>query len=222
MELKSIAEALSKFQGECPVIEKTMTVTVTTKAGFKYSYKYADLPTILSTINPILAKNGLSITQPLSGDTDTLQIKTLLLHTSGENIESLISVKVERTEKMSYVQAVGSAITYLRRYAITSLLNLSADEDVDDAINTDSDVAIKEKPRTPKPEYQKPKPIFTDRDGCISVDQITALNDLLVERRVSPTKFCESYNRRYGTTIGTINEVTPDKFLECIDLLNKK
>jgi len=84
--------------------------------------------------------------------------------------------------------------------------------------NHDSKYEKREPPKQP----ERPKPVFLNRDGCINVDQITALNDLLVEHRVSPSKFCEAYNGRYGAKIGTINEVTPDKFLECIDLLNKK
>ena len=86
----------------------------------------------------------------------------------------------------------------------------------------DSIATVDEIKKAEKTPPRKQRLVFVEKEGCLSADQCVALNDLLAERRVSPTKFCEAYNKRYGTTIGTINEVTPDKFLECIDLLNKK
>jgi len=150
-------------------------------------------------------------------DVENAVVTTLLMHTSGEWIEGKIKLKPVKSDP----QGMGSAITYARRYAYQSIIGLAADDD--DANDASGKDKKRESPKLEQPKQpEKPKPVFLNRDGCINVDQITALNDLLVERRVSPSKFCEAYNGRYGAKIGTINEVTPDKFLECIDLLNKK
>ena len=62
-----IYKALAGFQQECPTIHKA------TKA---HQYSYADLPTILEVINPLLAKHGLGFTQLLQGNS----IQTVLFH----------------------------------------------------------------------------------------------------------------------------------------------
>lgn len=132
--MKNIYKALAEFQQEVPVILKETS-------GF--SYKYADLPAILETINPLLKKNGLGFTQLINGT----KIKTILFHVeSGETIESETDMPVdslvfEENDKKKFVlrgfegmnkaQAIGSLITYFRRYALSSLLGLVTDKDTD-------------------------------------------------------------------------------------------
>lgn len=120
MENKNIYTALSAFQQECPVIHKGTE---------GYGYSYADLSTILGIINPLLAKNGLGFTQPLDGKS----VKTILFHIeSGDTIESTIEIPQDVSlAKMNQFQVLGSAITYLRRYALASILGLVTDKDTD-------------------------------------------------------------------------------------------
>lgn len=120
MENKNIYTALSAFQQECPVIHKGTE---------GYGYSYADLSTILGIINPLLAKHGLGFTQPLDGKS----VKTILFHIeSGDTIESTIEIPQDVSlAKMNQFQVLGSAITYLRRYALASILGLVTDKDTD-------------------------------------------------------------------------------------------
>ena len=115
-----IYKALSDFQNEVPVIHKGTQ---------GYGYSYADLPAIFEVINPLLKKHGLGFTQPIMGDT----IKTIIFHTeSGETIESLTQIPQGVALKgMNDFQVLGSAITYLRRYALSSVLGLVTDKDTD-------------------------------------------------------------------------------------------
>ena len=62
-EQEQLNEALAKAQGEFPPIPREKTVTVKTKTGGSYSFAYAPLDAILSACRPVLAKNGLAITQ---------------------------------------------------------------------------------------------------------------------------------------------------------------
>ena len=140
--MKNIYKALASFQQEVPVIEKGVS---------GYGYKYADLPAIFEIINPLLKKNGLGFSQPLNGN----KIKTILFHIeSGETIESETEMPIESLvyeettksdkkggeyktfilrgfEGMNKAQAMGSLITYFRRYALSSLLGLVTDKDTD-------------------------------------------------------------------------------------------
>ena len=114
--------ALSDFQEECPAINK----------GAKgYGYKYADLPSIMEVINPLLKKHKLVISQPLDGRA----IMTKLVHIPTGEIEfSRIEIPEGVSLKgMNQFQVDGSAITYYRRYALSSLLGIVTDEDNDAA-----------------------------------------------------------------------------------------
>lgn len=113
--------ALSDFQKECPAINK----------GAKgYGYKYADLPSIMEVINPLLKKHKLVISQPLDGRA----IMTKLVHIpTGECVESRIEIPEGVMLKgMNQYQSDGSAITYYRRYSL-SVLGIVTDEDNDAA-----------------------------------------------------------------------------------------
>lgn len=124
--MKNIYQSLSKFQKEVPIILKETQ-------GFNYSY--ADLPTIFGIINPILEKNGLGFYQAVDSANGVNLIKTVLFHyESGEQIESntLIPSGVS-LNKMNDFQVLGSAITYIRRYALSSMLGLVTDKDNDAA-----------------------------------------------------------------------------------------
>jgi hypothetical protein len=118
--MKHLFKALADFQQEVPVIHK---------ATQGYGYTYADLPKILEVINPLLKKHGLGFTQLINGT----QIATCLFHIeSAETIESKIDIPQGVVLKgMNEFQVLGSAITYLRRYALSSMLGLVTDKDTD-------------------------------------------------------------------------------------------
>jgi hypothetical protein len=118
--MKHLFKALAAFQQEVPVIHK---------ATQGYGYTYADLPKIFEVINPLLKKHGLGFTQLINGT----QIATCLFHVeSAESIESKIDIPQGVILKgMNEFQVLGSAITYLRRYALSSMLALVTDKDTD-------------------------------------------------------------------------------------------
>lgn len=117
-----IYKSLAAFQQECPVIFK----------GTKgYGYTYADLPSIFKVINPLLKKHGLGITQPMNNGC----IDTILFHIStGETISSSTPIPMDVSLKgMNDYQVLGSAVTYIRRYALSSILGIVTDKDNDAA-----------------------------------------------------------------------------------------
>ncbi len=119
--MKNLFKALAEFQQECPPIHEGSDTK---------HYSYASLTDILEVINPILRKNKLGFTQPINGNI----IKTILFHESGEILESEIEVPTGvQLQGMNHFQVMGSAITYLRRYALSSMLGIVTDKDVDAA-----------------------------------------------------------------------------------------
>jgi len=137
--MKELIKALAAFQQECPVIAKDGTAKVKTQSGADYSYKYADLPSIVEVIKPILQKHGLSFIQPLDLIDGVRVIRTKVFHVeSGEAVESTVDIPIVSFKGMNDYQALGSGITYLRRYALSSILGIVTDEDIDAAGEQDT------------------------------------------------------------------------------------
>jgi len=138
MENKKLLKALADFQQEVPVIYKDTQ---------GYGYSYADLPTIFEKINPLLKKYNLAFYQKV----DLLEqpncvfdvLKTVIFHTeTGEELTTTTRIPngVE-LKGMNSFQVMGSGITYLRRYALSSLLGLVTDKD------TDGNIPFKKEPK---------------------------------------------------------------------------
>jgi len=120
--IKNIAVAMAKVTAE---IQNPL------KNQNGYGYKYATLDSILEKVRPILAKNGLSILQSQEINESSVVVTTLLMHISGEYIETRAEAPFTTLKGMNDYQSLGAGITYLRRYAISSLLNIASEEDTD-------------------------------------------------------------------------------------------
>ena len=117
--MKNIAIALIKAQSEMSDAKKNA------KNPFLKN-SYADLNAIREAVIPVLNENKIAVLQPMIEINGEMYIKTLLLHESGETIESLTKVVVS---KQNDAQSQGSGITYARRYGLQSLLNVGAVDD---------------------------------------------------------------------------------------------
>lgn len=133
-EIGELAAAMAAAQAEFPAIKKTHTATVVgqTAAGkpYKYEYTYADLTDVLDATRPALSKHGLAVTQPIVRAAYGPQVVTMLLHKSGQKLQSEYSLRLAEGVKDS-PQAWGSAITYARRYSLCGLLGVAGEEDDD-------------------------------------------------------------------------------------------
>lgn len=120
--------ALAAAQGDFEPIKRDKSVTVTMKSGGKYSFSYAPLESILHAVTPALSKNGLCLTQATKClESGKEFVETTLRHASGEVLTNVIPIFVRDDGPQAY----GSALTYARRYGVTLLLCISADDDDD-------------------------------------------------------------------------------------------
>jgi len=115
--LIELAKALSIFQGKVKPVKKDSSNPF-------FKSKYASLDNILDNVKPILSECGLSLTQFPSGDNS---LTSILLHSSGEWIKATAKIY----PKDSTPQSQGSAITYMRRYAMSAILGIATEEDDD-------------------------------------------------------------------------------------------
>jgi len=117
--MKEIATALVKAQSE-------MSNAVKGSANPFFKSKYADLNSIREAVIPVLNAHNISVIQPMVNIDGHNFIKTVLLHVSGESIESFTEIIYAKTND---AQAQGSGITYARRYGLQSLVCIGADDD---------------------------------------------------------------------------------------------
>ena len=120
-----LSKALSAAQGEFPEIHRDKEVKVATAKG-QYAFKYAELSSIIEATKKIMAKHGLSIMSAPASSPEGLVLTTRLSHASGEWVEGDFPL-----DKGMRPQDLGSQLTYFRRYAITGLLHIATDDDVD-------------------------------------------------------------------------------------------
>lgn len=121
-DLGPLAAALAKAQTDFPTVTRDKKVTVQTKTGGSYSFNYAPLDSILNAVRGPLSANGLVVVQLL----DEGALVTSLIHDSG----AVLSGRVDLPNTPD-IQALGSAVTYLRRYAIQAMLGIAAEDDDD-------------------------------------------------------------------------------------------
>jgi hypothetical protein len=86
---------------------------------------YATLASVLDATRPLLARHKIAVTQHLSADGKIARVDTFLLHESGEWISASSSSEARDASP----QAIGSAHTYLRRYALSAICAIASDDD---------------------------------------------------------------------------------------------
>lgn len=147
--MKQIATALLKAQSEMSNPKKGATNPF-------FKSKYADLNAIREAVIPTLNENGISVLQPIVHVEGKNFVKTILLHESGELMDSLTEIIYN---KQNDAQAQGSGISYARRYALQSFVCVGADDD-------DGQKAVQQKPNATTEILLKAK------QGGFSLEQI--------------------------------------------------
>lgn len=116
--INELAAALAKAQGQIEGAKKD-----TANPFFKS--KYADLSSVWDACRKALSENSLSVVQIPDEAASGVAIETMLLHSSGQWIKGRYTMPVLKND----AQAVGSAITYARRYALAALVGVAPEDD---------------------------------------------------------------------------------------------
>ena len=150
VKLSKLTEALSKAQKEIKGAIKD------SQNPFFHSV-YADLASVWDACRTPLADNGLAVIQITKTIEGKLYLETILSHVSGESISGFYPINPMRQEKekgwitSEDPQALGSALTYARRYALAAIVGVAPEDD-------DGEAAVgrgKEKDKGKKPEAGK-------------------------------------------------------------------
>lgn len=171
--------ALAKAQGAFKPIVKNRAATIHQKGKTAYSFTYADFQEIREKTTPALSENGICLFQLVTEADNATVIRTVLGHTSGAQIEGLM--RVPRGD--GDIKDFGAAITYLRRYIVTAMLGVAADDDLDE--NGDD-----------RGEGQSPVPaeVHTGMRDAKSIGELSKIMTGL--DRESRAKYSDYYNQR--------------------------
>lgn len=119
-ELHELFTALSLAQGDGMAALKSTTGQVG-----QQKTRYADLAACWDACRAPLAKHGLSVVQVTGAEGSKVTVRTILGHKSGQWIDAELSM----VSQSGTPQALGSAITYARRYALCSMVGIAPEDD---------------------------------------------------------------------------------------------
>lgn len=163
-KVAKLVAALSKAQGEIGEIHKNKTVTVAPRSGGQpYDFRYATLSSIIEAIRVPLSKNGILYTQTLEFDfKNNIHYLTTTLFHDEEYISSTTPLLVKDMGNQQF----GSALTYMKRYALAAILGIAPDDDDDgnaadgNEVRAMAEAVAKSEPpkvvRVPAPDPIKP------------------------------------------------------------------
>lgn len=123
-QIDQLATALSIAQGK-------ITGALKDSANPFFKSKYADLASVWDACREALSANGLAVIQTTREDTEGVTVDTTLAHKSGQYIRGSLRM----VPKDSTPQALGSCLTYARRYALAAIVGVAQ---VDDDANAAS------------------------------------------------------------------------------------
>lgn len=116
--IKELSAALARAQSQIKGASKD-------SANPYFKSRYADLASVWDACRDALTKHGLAVTQWPSAEGPRVTVETILTHESGEWISRELTI----TAKEDSPQAIGSAVTYARRYALAAVAGVAPEDD---------------------------------------------------------------------------------------------
>lgn len=191
---KAFDAAMAAAKAEIPPIIKNRTVDFTSQKG-RTHYRHEDLAEIMRTVDPILAKHGLSCRfRTLNPPNEPITITCIISHRDGHYEENTLSGPRDESGNKNSLQAIGSTQTYLSRYTLKAALGLSSSEDDDGRAAGEAKADRK----------------------LITEEQVVAIRDLLLATESDEAKFCQ----RIG--VPSLAEIYADKYEAACALIRQK
>jgi hypothetical protein len=173
MELTNLHAALCAAQAEMGSAQE---------GGYNPHFRssFATLTDLINASRPALTKNGLAVTQYPESDGESTYLITMLLHSSGESIESRVKMVLD---KPSDVQSFGKTMTYLKRYVYAAIVGITISDAEDDDGNSISG----------REDLSRSSGSVTTSHGLISEKQYGMLKAILAGDSDKEAKICAHY-----------------------------
>lgn len=132
--------ALAGMQCDIPSISERGEI----KHGDKVISSYALFEDINDTLKPILQQHGFAISFRTAINGNTLTVTGVLSHREGHHEDTSLPLPFDNSGAKNAVQAIGSSVSYGKRYVMCALLNITSRGEDDDGAKAGSGKAITE------------------------------------------------------------------------------
>lgn len=215
-ETGSLAKALAAFQAEMPTVAKSKAADTGS-----YKYTYAGLAEMSAAAMPLLSAHGLAFScRPRRTESGHYEVVGYLMHESGEQVEGSLPLTGGNA------QALGSSISYMRRYLFGCMTGVVTDDDDDgQASNTPPKRrAAAKKAAAPEPTedpWQNPPPsgsLLLDTRSGLAVAMYAAIGKAGIpeEERI------EQVGLIIGRPITSTKEMTEGEARKVLDHLKQQ
>ena len=189
---KAFDTAIAAAKAEIPVIYKNREMNA---GSGRTTYRYEDMAAIATAINPVLSKHGLGYRFRTKAEPDLVTVTCVVFHADGHSEENTLCGRPDTSGSKNAIQSLGSAVTYLQRYALKAALGLAASAD-DDGTGNGSPAG--------------------GNLNTISEEQVVKLAELIKETKSNLDLFCQYFR------IETLGALPTKDFDRAVAALEKK
>jgi hypothetical protein len=211
-ETGEIAKALAAFQAEMPTVAKGKTADTGA-----YKYAYADLADVSAAAAPLLTKQGLAFSCCPRRTEAGWEARGILLHTSGQRLTASLPIGGNTA------QALGSSLTYARRYLYGSMTGLVTEKDDDGAAASKAPAKKAARVKaTPADDPWQDTPPREPGDRQVSGDQLKKIGAQMRELNITDRKAALLYVKDViGREVESRNDLTRSEASKVIEALIK-
>lgn len=191
---RDFVAAMSAFKQNPPRIIKDVLVSFTSKGG-KTEYRHADLAKISRDVDAALERHGLMKSwETVSADGGMVGVKCIITHINGHSESAYMQSVPDQSGGKNPIQAQGSAVSYLQRYTLLSVLGLVAE-----GVDNDGRGYVE-----------------ADAVEMVTKEQITTIEDTIEANGIEREKVLE------WLKIDTFKDLRADLYQKVIDKLNER
>lgn len=201
-QLAALYGALAAAQGEFQPIQKNRDVEIKMREGGKYRFQYADLEEITAKTRPALSKHGLATCQPITRTGTATVLRTMLVHKEGGMLVSEIPLPPSGGGD---IKNYGATLTYLRRYAKSAILDVAADDDLDENGQGAGEPQAKQQQQQQKPEARPALQPYSDED---LQKNLPAWRTAVAENKTTPERIIKMVGSRALLSPAQIKTIT--------------
>lgn len=129
---------MALLQSEMPTISESGEIKVNNVVRSKYA-RYED---IVKAVRPLFAKYGFFFTAKTDFEDGMLIVEGSIGHKQGHHETTKMRLPFDNSGSKNSVQAIGSSVSYGKRYVISMLLNIATGGEDDDAMMSDHDALL--------------------------------------------------------------------------------
>lgn len=173
------SENLGALMGALACAQAALTGAIKLSKNPHLRNRYADLLSVWSAWQEVGPAHGLGLVQMTESSSTCVRVISMLGHSSGQWVRSVLELPWEASKGITQAQAIGSALTYARRYALAALVGVCPEDDDGNAAGA---------PRGEREhngrEHTRPEPVPDRAAPSMNPDQRKKANSNLARRGV--------------------------------------